>query len=122
MIRDLALLALAQSLLRFLPPLRAHAVLLRVGALLPELRTADEVRRALSHISGHGTCLGRAMAVAARTPTADVVIGVDRHAPEESPARRRLFAHAWIEMSGAPVDPLDAMGAPIARIRGPRST
>jgi hypothetical protein len=113
-IRDLALLALAQALLRVLSPLQAHALLLRIGPLWPEVRSPDDARRVLARIGAHGTCLGRAFAVAARAPTADVVIAVD-------PGRSPFFAHAWLEMNGAPVDPLDAIGAPIARIRGPLS-
>lgn len=56
------------------------------------------------------------MAIAARAPTADVVIGVE---PRGSAP---LFAHAWVEMNGAPIDPADVAGRVIARLRGPRST
>ena len=115
MIRDLALLACAQGLLRVFPPLRAHAWLLRIGAHFPPVRSPEAARSALAAIAGHGTCLGRALAVAARAPSADVVIGV---APGGASP---LFAHAWIEMDGTPVDPLDVIGAPIARIPGPQS-
>jgi hypothetical protein len=112
--QDLALLVLAHGLLRVFPPLRAHALLLRVGRRLPEIRTPEEAREASARLGRLGSCLSRALTVAARTPTADVVIGV---APTASP----LFAHAWLEMSGRPVDPSDVAGAAIARLRGPRS-
>ncbi len=115
MIRDLALLAAAHGLLRVLPPLRAHALLLRIGTLWPEIRSAEEAREASAQLVGFGTCLSRAMAVAARTPAADVVIGV---APRRAST---LFAHAWLEMGGVPVDLSEVAGAAIARLHGPRS-
>jgi hypothetical protein len=113
--QDLALLALAHGLLRVLPPLRAHALLLRIGRRLPEIRTPEEARAASAKLGRLGSCLSRALTVAARAPTADVVIGV---APTGASP---LFAHAWLEMSGHPVDPSDVAGAAIARLRGPRS-
>jgi hypothetical protein len=44
-----------------------------------------------------------------------VVIGV---APRKDAP---LFAHAWVEMDGAPVDPADVAGTAIARLHGPQS-
>jgi hypothetical protein len=116
MIADYGLPMLARILLRLCSPLRAHALLVRVGALLPELNTPAEARRAIQALAGRGTCLSRALAIAARAPRADVVIGVTPagHAP--------LLAHAWVEMDGAPIDPSEVSGAVIARLRGPRST
>ncbi len=111
-----ALLAAAHALLRVLPPLRAHALLVRAGSLLPQIRSPEEARDAYAKLSGHGTCLSRALAVAARAPTADLVIGV---APGGSSP---LFAHAWLEMDGVSIDASEVAGAAIARIRGPRST
>jgi hypothetical protein len=131
---DLALLALAHGLLRILPPLRAHSLLLRIGRRWPEIRTPEEAREASARLGRLGSCLSRALAVAARAPAADVVIGV---APGDgtsdgtsaaSPRRGRnqgtspLFAHAWLEMGGLPVDPSEVAGAAIARLRGPRSS
>jgi hypothetical protein len=84
----------------------------RMGSFLPAIRTSEQARVALGTLSSHGTCLSRALAVAARTPSADVAIAVatDPRAP--------LFAHAWIEMDGAPIDPSDAVGSVIARLKG----
>jgi hypothetical protein len=48
-------------------------------------------------------------------PAADVAIGV---APRKDAP---LFAHAWVEMNGVPIDPADVAGAVIARLHGPRS-
>jgi hypothetical protein len=116
MIRDLALLVLARSLLRVCPPLRAHSILLRIGKLFPELRSPEEARTVARSLSAYGSsCLARSLAVAARAPTAEVAIGVvPRNA---SP----LFAHAWVEMDGAPIDPADTAGGVIARLSGPRA-
>jgi hypothetical protein len=116
MIIDFGLPLLASGLLRVCSPLRAHAVLVRVGAFLPELHTPGEARGAMQALGGRGTCLTRALAVAARAPAADVVIGV---APG---GQAPLLAHAWVEMDGAPIDPSDVAGTVIARLRGPLST
>jgi len=116
MMADLGLTLVARGLLHVCSPLRAHALLVRMGALLPQLRTPAEARQAVQALRGRGTCLSRSLAVAARAPAADVVIGVAPrgHAP--------LMAHAWVEMDGAPLDPSDVSGTVIARLRGPRST
>lgn len=114
-IPDRALLMIARGLLRASRPLRAHAIMLRLGAWLPPLGSADEARRVARSLAGRGSCLSRALAVAARVPTADVVIGV------EPRGAAPLFAHAWVEMNGAPIDPADVAGVVIARLRGPCS-
>ena len=114
-IRDSPVHALAWLLLRLCSPARTHAILLRVGAHLAPIDTPDEARRAWRAVARHGTCLSRALAIAARTPTADVVIGVEPR--KDAP----LFAHAWIEMNGSPIDPSEVAGTVIARLHGPRS-
>jgi Transglutaminase-like superfamily len=115
-VRDLSLHVVAWGLLRTCPPARAHAILLQIGGWLAPITTRDEARWVFKSLSGHGTCLSRSLAVAARTPTADVVIGVKprQNAP--------LFAHAWLEIDGIPLDPSDVAGAVIARLPGRRST
>ena len=114
-IRDASLHAVAWVLLRTGPPARAHAILLRLGARLAPISDPSEALRLSQFLAPRGTCLSRSLAVAARTPTADVVIGVDprKNAP--------FFAHAWVEMDGVPLDPADVAGTVIARLRGPRS-
>jgi len=113
---DLAMLALARGLLTACAPPRAHALLLRIGARFPPIETPEEARRVSRFLARFGTCLTRSLAVAARAPTADVVIGV---APRKDAP---LFAHAWVEMNGVPIDPADVAGTVIARLYGPRST
>lgn len=90
--------------------------MVRVGSWFRTLHTPEDARRAARSLGRHGSCLSRALAVAARAPTADVVIGVQ---PRQAAP---LFAHAWIEMNGAPIDPAEVAGVAIARLRGPRST
>jgi hypothetical protein len=115
-VRDFSLHVVAWGLLRTCAPVRAHAILLRIGSRLAPIETLEEARRVVRRLSRHGTCLSRSLAVAARTPTADVVIGVE---PRENAP---LFAHAWVEMDGVPLDHTDVAGAVIARLRGPRSS
>ncbi len=95
--------------------IRTHAIVTRIGAWLPAISSPDEARRVSRSLLRHGTCLSRSLALAARTPTADVVIGV---APRKDAP---LHAHAWVEMEGGPIDPSDVSGAPIARLHGRRS-
>jgi hypothetical protein len=104
---DPLLLLLARSLLRVMPPRRVLALLRSMGAKAPPLHTPEE---ALSHAKAlrGGSCLARSLAVAARAPTAQIAIGVEpRHGS-------RLFAHAWIEMDGRPIDPSEPAGEVIA--------
>ncbi|MBV9947653.1 MAG: lasso peptide biosynthesis B2 protein [Myxococcales bacterium] len=115
---DEAIHALARVLLRLCSPLRAHSLLVRAGALLPRRRGHVEILRAASRLRSRGTCLSRALALAARTPEADVVIGV---MPQIA---RPIFAHAWLELHGEAIDPSDVAGSEIARLgpgRPPRA-
>jgi transglutaminase superfamily protein len=113
---DFAIHVAAWSLLRArLSPLTAHAVLCRAGAWLPAIESAEEARGVARSLIPHGTCLSRSLTLAARAPSADVVIGVSPRG--DAP----LHAHAWIEMNGAPLEPTDVSGEEIARLRGRRS-
>jgi hypothetical protein len=99
----------ARVLLRACPPLTTHAALRRVGRWLPQRCTRDEVLQASYALKPRGTCLSRALTIAATAPAADVVIGVD-------PARGTLKAHAWIELHGVPLHAEDPLGSEIARL------
>jgi hypothetical protein len=103
-IADETLHALARILLRICSPRRACAILAQVGALLPPYNERSDILRAALRVGGRGTCLSRALAVAARAPEAELVIGV---APRTSD---RLLAHAWLELSGELIDPSDGAG------------
>ena len=106
---------LARALLHVCSPRRAHAILTRVGQLLPQHRDRNDVIEAAHRLQKHGTCLSRALAVAARADQAELVIGI-------SPRTiGRPFAHAWLELSGLPIDPSDAVGVEIARLGRLRS-
>lgn len=105
---DHALHALAYAALRVMPPNRAHAVVMRAGSLFRQRRSRDDVRRAAARLR-RGTCLSRALAIAARAPDSEVVIGV--HPPGA------FEAHAWVELSGAPLLSSDPRGAEIVRLR-----
>jgi hypothetical protein len=107
---DEGLHLLARVLLRLCSPQRAHEILTRVGGLLHPHADRSELLRAGRRMRSHGTCLSRALAVAARAPQAEIVIGV-------LPRRgQRLLAHAWLEVCGMPLNPSDVVGTEIARI------
>lgn len=107
---DELLHVVARILLRALPPLTTHAALTRLGQLLPRRHSPEQVRRAVVRLRGHGTCLSRSLAIAARTRGVDVVIGVERPGPST------IVAHAWLEMEGRPIPPDDSRGTEIARL------
>jgi hypothetical protein len=110
MLTDELLNVAAYVLLRFRKPLEVQAALARIGPILPQLHTRRQIQRASAALGRRGTCLSRALAVAARAPEAEVVIGVCP--PGETPFR----AHAWLELQGEPLDPSDPSGAEIARL------
>jgi hypothetical protein len=113
---DFAMHVAAWSLLRArLSPVVVHSVLCRAGAWLPAIESPEEARGVARSLVRHGTCLSRSLTLAARAPSADVVIGV---APR---GNAPLHAHAWIEMNGSPIEATDVSGEEIARLRGPRS-
>src|SRR5690242_16575142 len=91
------------------PPLEAKRVVDAAGRLLLALPNAGRAIEAANRLEPYGTCLSRALAIAACLPSAEVVIGVRPgvHAP--------VNAHAWIELGGSPLRPEDVVGTPIAR-------
>ncbi len=96
-----ALHLVARAALRLHPPLRAKEIVDRVGGWLPTLAGPDQARSAVIALGPSGTCLSRALAVAARLPRAEVVIGVDvwtSIAPT---------AHAWVEFEGSRIETID---------------
>lgn len=115
MIADEALNLAARLLLRVCAPMTAQAALTRLGRHLPQRRTRLELARAAASLSARGSCLSRALALAATAPTADVVIGV-RPSPQNG-----VDAHAWLEMEGEPLREDDPRGEVIARLPGRHS-
>lgn len=111
---DQGLHTLARLLLRVCSPRRVHAILSYLGGFLPPHVDRDDLLRAERRMRGRGSCLSRGLAVAARAPHADLVIGV---AP---PARAGFFAHAWLELAGEPIDHAEVAGDEIARFRSRR--
>jgi hypothetical protein len=110
---DAVLHTLARVLLRFCSPGQAHAILRRVGALMPpHTGRAALVRANASVRRSGGTCLSRALAVAARAPDVDLVIGV---APRRD---QPLFAHAWLELAGEPIEASEVVCREIVRLGG----
>lgn len=103
-----ALHYLARTALRFCPPLRAKAIVDGAAQWLPPLRDASDARAAVRLLFPRGSCLTRAVTIAAMLPAAEVVIGI---APPRTPRAR---AHAWLEIGGEPVDtvPGESLGFP----------
>jgi hypothetical protein len=114
MIVDRALNLGACVLLRTCSLPRAHAALRFVGRFLPRRSARAELAEAGAALAGRGTCLSRALAVAARAPASDLVIGVQRE------GATKLAAHAWLELDGLPVSLGDPWGQEIYRLRGRR--
>jgi hypothetical protein len=54
--------------------------------------------------------LSRSLAIAARAPDAQVAIGVSPGLGQST------FAHAWVELNGQAIDPIDPAGEVIVRI------
>ncbi|HWL87753.1 MAG TPA: hypothetical protein VNO21_18245 [Polyangiaceae bacterium] len=108
MIANHLLHALAWCALRVHGPARAKRLVVRAARWTAPLGDRDEARRLADAIDGHGTCLSRALTVAARTPGAEVVIALRGLEP-------RLSAHAWVELDGVPLRNEDVAGKEIGR-------
>ncbi len=100
-----ALVALA-----FLKPRDARGLVGRLGAKLRRPLDPTTAREAVDRLKPVGTCLSRSLAIAARLPDAQVVIGVRK---ESGGAVR---AHAWIELRGKPLVDGEVVGEELARL------
>jgi hypothetical protein len=98
----------ARIAIRIWPPLTAKKRVDALGALFHPV-TFTEAQTIMGRLRG-GTCLTRALVVAARLREAEVVIGA-------APLRgERLRAHAWVETTSGCVGTRDA-GGELARLR-----
>ncbi len=100
-----ALVALA-----FMKPREVRGLMGRLGAKLH--RDIDEVtaRDAVGRLKPVGTCLSRSLAIAARLPNAEVVIGVRKEGAGD------VRAHAWVELGGKPLVDGEVVGEELARL------
>jgi hypothetical protein len=96
-------------------PLRAKRIVDAAATLTAprdDAQSAEDARRLFAHIRGRGTCLTRAIAVAACLPRSDVVIGAAPSGPEG------LRAHAWLAIDGELIERGPPGIQEIARLRG----
>jgi hypothetical protein len=89
---------IVRAALKVLPPLRTMALAEAVARPMAFEGGADKAREAVEALFPSGSCLSRAIAVAAFLPEAEVIIGV------EPDAAARLAAHAWLEVAGLAID------------------
>jgi hypothetical protein len=89
---------LARVALRVRRPLQAKALVDRIAGRFPPLRSVESARDAARALFPSGSCLSRALTIAAALPGAEVVIGVDAW------SAARVAAHAWLEIDGVSVD------------------
>jgi hypothetical protein len=87
----------ARGALRLQAPLSAKVTVDRIARRLPPLGRSD-AQTAMEEIARSGSCLSRALAVGARLPGAEVVIGLDTQ------LSARPAGHAWIELDGSRID------------------
>jgi Transglutaminase-like superfamily len=97
-------------------PNAAKRIVDAMGRLLPPL-SVDEAIRVAYALEGAGTCLTRALTLAARLPGSSVVIGADG----PGSAEHRFAAHAWVETGGRVVSATAPSRHEIARLYARRS-
>jgi hypothetical protein len=100
-----ALVALA-----FLKPKDARGLIGHLGARLPRRLDEGQARDAVGRLKPLGTCLSRSLAIAARLPNAEVVIGVRKEGAGD------VRAHAWVELDGKPLIADEVVGEELARL------
>jgi hypothetical protein len=110
---------LARVALKVGPPLRAKALVDRIAGYFPHLRGVEDAQAAVRELFPAGSCLSRALAIAATVPGAEVVIGVDPWGAAQ------VKAHAWLQIGDVNVDTSPGTGMPmpeeLARIPSRRS-
>jgi hypothetical protein len=99
----------ARLAVRASTPLRAKRIVDALGGLLPPLSVGEAMRIA-QELEGAGTCLSRALTIAARLPRSQVVIGSD------GPTESSFAAHAWVERDGTIVSATPPARVEIARL------
>ena len=111
-VRLYAIHGVARVALRWSSPVRAARVVRTLGKWLPPI-DRDAACSAVARLDdrGRGTCLTRALAIAARVPGARVAIGV-----EPPLMHARGIAHAWVETEEGPLRANDPRGAVIATL------
>jgi Transglutaminase-like superfamily len=97
--------------LRFLKPKDAYGLIGRIGAKMPRRIDEATARDAVGRLKPLGTCLSRSLAIAARLPNAEVVIGVRKDQEDGD-----LRAHAWVEVAGRPLVNAEMVGDELARL------
>jgi hypothetical protein len=111
----------ARLALRVLPPIRAKRVVDSVARVARPLSSSADAADAQVVLRDRGTCLTRALTIAALLPGSEVVIGVNPR------WQMRLHAHAWVELNHRPVAGTqeEALGAfeekSLARLSGAES-
>ncbi len=100
----------ARVCLRLAPPLRAQRAVATLGGLLRPL-SIGEARRVAARLEGRGTCLSRALTLAACVPGSEIVIGGAR------PEGARFGAHAWVEHQGEALSATLEGHEELARVR-----
>ena len=110
MVENHLLHVLAFVSLRVTTPLRAKRIADVAGRLFRSL-SSEEALHVAARLEGHGTCLSRSLAVSARLPCSEVVIG-GCVAPGQ-----RFAAHAWVERDGEAISATHAQHQEIARIK-----
>ena len=98
MLENHLLHVLARVAVRAATPLRAMRFVEAAGGWLPPLST-QQAQRVAAALEGRGTCLSRSLAIAARLPSAEVVIG------GSLVPGGPLAAHAWVERGGQAISP-----------------
>ncbi len=110
MLENHLLHVLARVALRAATPLRAMRMVELAGAWLPPL-SPDEALIVAKALEGRGTCLSQSLAIAARLPSAEVVIGGSRVAGHP------FSAHAWVEREGEAISATHGRFHEITRIK-----
>ncbi|HEY8088316.1 MAG TPA: lasso peptide biosynthesis B2 protein [Polyangiaceae bacterium] len=88
----------ARLALRVMSPARAQRAVGLAARFATPFASEEDARVGTRALGSSGTCLTRALAVAALLPGSEVAIGVD-------PRRAaKLHAHAWVELNGRPLD------------------
>jgi hypothetical protein len=87
-----------------------------VASFWPVIDSVEGAQAMTRRLGMRGTCLSRSLAVAARCPKSNVVIGVVRAGAANTSGVPSIHAHAWVEIDSVPLESMQVNWVEVGRL------